>query len=112
MTKNLDNKIQGIHDYFKWLKFGYGRATDNASIQMRLNSMNRDEALKLVKEHEGKLPERYLNEFLSDWNMSREEFLQIADKFTNKDLFKKDEDGNLIRDNSGNIEKINYDNIN
>jgi len=110
--ENLDNKIQGIHDYFKWLKFGYGRATDNASIQMRLNSMNRDEALKLVKEHEGKLPERYLNEFLSDWNMSREEFLQIADKFTNKDLFKKDEDGNLIRDNSGNIEKINYDNIN
>ena len=55
---------------------------------------------------------KYLNEFLSDWNMSREEFLQIADKFTNKDLFKKDEDGNLIRDNSGNIEKINYDNIN
>ena len=108
--ENLDNKIQGIHDYFKWLKFGYGRATDNASIEIRLNSMNRHEGKKLVREHEGKLPEKFLNEFLKDWNMSRDEFLQIADKFTNKDLFKKDENGQLIRDESGNIEKINYDN--
>ena len=68
--ENLDNKIQGIHDYFKWLKFGYGRATDNASIEIRLNSMNRDEGKKLVREHEGKLPEKFLNEFLKDWNMN------------------------------------------
>jgi len=108
--ENLDNKIQGIHDYFKWLKFGYGRATDNASVQIRLNSINRDEAMKLVKEHEGKLPERYLDEFLEQWDMSRDEFLQITEKFTNKDLFKKDENGNLIRDEFGNLEKINYDN--
>ena len=108
--ENLDNKIQGIHDYFKWLKFGYGRATDNASVQIRLNWINREEAMKLVKEHEGKLPERYLDEFLKQWDMSRDEFLQITEKFTNKELFKKDEKGNLIRDEFRNIEKINYDN--
>ena len=108
--ENLDNKIQGIHDYFKWLKFGYGRATDNASVQIRLNWINREEAMKLVKEHEGKLPERYLDEFLKQWDMSRDEFLQITEKFTNKELFKKDENGNLIRNEFGNIEKINYDN--
>ena len=66
--------------------------------------------MKLVKEHEGKLPERYLDEFLEQWDMSRDEFLQIAEKFTNKELFKKDDKGNLIRDEFGNIEKINYDN--
>ena len=33
------------------------------------------------------------------------------DKFTNKDLFQKDENGNLIRDKNGNLEKINYDNV-
>ena len=108
--ENLDNKIQGIHDYFKWLKFGYGRATDNASIQIRQNWINREEAMKLVKEHEGKLPEKYLDEFLKQWDMSRDEFLQITEKFTNKELFKKDENGNLIRNEFGNIEKINYDN--
>jgi len=75
-----------------------------------LNWINREEAMKLVKEHEGKLPERYLDEFLKQWDMSRDEFLQITEKFTNKELFKKDEKGNLIRDEFGNIEKINYDN--
>ena len=108
--ENLDNKIQGIHDYFKWLKFGYGRTTDNASVQIRQNWINREEAIKLVKEHEGKLPEKYLDEFLKQWDMSRDEFLQITEKFTNKELFKKDENGNLIRNEFGNIEKINYDN--
>ena len=108
--ENLDNKIQGIHDYFKWLKFGYGRTTDNASVQIRQNWINREEAMKLVKEHEGKLPEKYLDEFLKQWDMSRDEFLQITEKFTNKELFKKDENGNLIRNEFGNIEKINYDN--
>jgi len=108
--ENLDNKIQGIHDYFKWLKFGYGRTTDNASVQIRLNWINREEAMKLVKEHEGKLPEKYLDEFLKQWDMSRDEFLQITEKFTNKELFKKDENGNLIRNEFGNLEKINYDN--
>ena len=109
--ENLDNKIQGIHDYFKWLKFGYGRATDNASVQIRLNWLNREEAMKLVQEYEGKLPEKYLNEFLAQWDMSRDEFFKIADKFTNKELFKKDENGVLLRDELGNLEKINYDNL-
>ncbi len=109
--ENLDNKIQGIHDYFKWLKFGYGRTTDNASVQIRLNWLNREEAMKLVQEYEGKLPEKYLNEFLDQWDMSRDEFFKIADKFTNKELFKKDENGILHRDELGNLEKINYDNL-
>jgi len=108
--ENLDNKIQGIHDYFKWLKFGYARATDGASVQIRLNWINREDGMKLVKEYEGKLPEKYLDEFLKQWDMSRDEFLQITEKFTNKELFKKDENGNLIRNEFGNIEKINYDN--
>ena len=109
--ENLDNKIQGIHDYFKWLKFGYGRATDNASIQIRGGTLTREEGMKLIKEYEGKLPEKFLNEFLEYWNMSKDEFLKIAERFTNKELFKKDSDGNLLRDETGNIEKINYDNL-
>ena len=109
--ENLDNKIQGIHDYFKWLKFGNGRATDNASVQIRLNWLNREEAMKLVREYEGKLPEKYLNEFLAQWGMSRDEFFKIADKFTNKEHFKKDGNENLLRDELGNLEKINYDNL-
>ena len=109
--ENLDNKIQGIHDYFKWLKFGYGRAADSGSIQIRLKQISREDGIRLVKQHEGKLPEKFLDEFLNQWEMSREEFLDICDKFTNKELFKKDENGVLLRDELGNLEKINYDNL-
>ena len=55
---------------------------------------------------------KFLNEFLDQWKMSRDEFLNIVKKFTNKELFKQDKNGNLIQNKSGNIEKINYDNIN
>ena len=67
--------------------------------------------MRLVKQHEGKLPEKFLDEFLDQWEMSRKEFLDICDKFTNKELFKKDENGVLLRDKLGNLEKINYDNL-
>ena len=109
--ENLDNKIQGIHDYFKWLKFGYGRAADSGSIQIRLKQISREDGMRLVKQHEGKLPEKFLDEYLDQWEMGREEFLDICDKFTNKELFKKDENGILLRDKLGNLEKINYDNL-
>ncbi len=109
--ENLDNKGQGLHDYMKWIKFGYGRATDNSSIDIRHGRLSRIEAIKLIKKYEGKIPERFLDEYLKDFELTREDFFQIVDKFTNKKLFKKDEYGNLLRDKEGNLEKINYDNI-
>ena len=108
--ENLDTKYVAIHDYFKFLKFGYGRATDHVSIDIRNKRLTRDEGLKLVKKYEGKIPTKYLNEFLTDFDLSEKEFFEICDKFTNKDLFKMDESGNLARDKDGNLEKINYDN--
>ena len=51
-----------------------------------------------------------IDEYLRDFEITRDEFLKAIDKFISKDLFKKDEIGNLIRDSEGNLEKINYDN--
>ena len=39
------------------------------------------------------------------------EFINCCDKFTNKSLFKKDENGNLLKDDDGSLTKITYDNI-
>ena len=100
-----------MHDYFKWIKYGFGRATDHASLDIRLGKISREEGLELVKKYEGKIPDRYFDEFLHDMEITKEEFYKIVDKFANKDLFKKDKDGNLLRDNDGNLEKIQSDNI-
>lgn len=109
--ENLDTKFTGMHDYFKWIKYGYGRATDHASLDIRAGKITREEGLKLVKEFEGKIPEKYMQDFLEDMEITREEFYRIVDKFANKELFKTDAKDNLVRDENGNIEKLVYDNI-
>jgi len=109
--ENLDVKFTVFHDYFKFLKYGFGRATDHASIEIRYGRMTREEGLNLVKRYEGKIPTKYLSEFLESADITEEEFLKICEKFTNKALFKKDKYGNLLRDENNNLEKINYDNV-
>jgi len=108
--ENLDTKYVALHDYFKFLKFGFGRATDHASIDIRNKRLSREEGLKLVKNYEGKIPTKYIDDFLSDLELTKEEFLKICDKFTDKNLFKTDDNGNLLRDEADNIEKLAYDN--
>lgn len=102
--ENLDGKFVGVHDYLKFLKFGFGRATDHASIDIRNERIDREEAIELVRRYEGKVPRRYLGEFLEYVGMSEDEFYETLDAFTNKALFAVDERGRVIRDENGEVE--------
>jgi hypothetical protein len=112
--ENLDNLQMRVHDYFKFLKFGFDRATDWACWHIRRGRFTRDEGLKLAKRYGGKFPSSYLDtsleNILEEIDMTLEEFRKICDQFTNKKLFKCDARGNLIKDQHGDIIKINYDN--
>lgn len=113
--ENLDNAQTGIHDYFKFLKYGFGRATDLACMAVRRGRLTREDALKLVKLHDGKFPWTYLGvplkEVLDRIQMSVDEFIRVCDRFTNKKLFLCDSRGQLIKDAAGNLTKVNYDNL-
>ena len=112
--ENLDNHQTGIHDYFKFLKFGFSRATDIACLHVRRGRITRQDALEIIKARDGKFPWTYLGKQLKDildpLNMSVDEFIKVCDRFTNKKIFKRDGSGELIKDRFGNLEKINYDN--
>jgi len=108
--ENLDVYFTVFHDYFKFLKYGFGRATDHASIEIRYGRITREEGLELVKKNEGKIPREYLNEFLEFADISMNEFLEICAKFTNKKIFKVDEQQNIIQDENGEVTKLKYDN--
>jgi N-acetyl sugar amidotransferase len=112
--ENLDNHQTGIHDYFKFLKFGFSRATDIACLHVRRDRITRQDALDIVKIRDGKFPWTYLGKPLHDildpLDMTVEEFIKICDQFTNPAVFKYDTSGKLIKDKHGNLEKINYDN--
>lgn len=113
--ENLDNVQTGIHDYFKFLKYAFGRATDLACLHVRRGRLTREDAVNLVKLHDGKFPWVYLGypleEVLRDIDMTLDEFIRVCDRFTNKKLFVCDSRGNLVKDKDENLTKINYDNI-
>ena len=100
--------------YFKFLKFGFGRATDIVNNHIRRGRLTREDGKRLVARHDGKFPWTYLDrpieETLDDIDVPFDEFLDICDRFTNKKLFKTDNHGNLVRDGDGNLLKINNDN--
>ena len=52
-----------------------------------------------------------MEEILDYAGLTKKEFNDICDKFTNKKIFKKNSDGTLQKDNKGNLIKKNYDNI-
>ncbi|MDC1066104.1 N-acetyl sugar amidotransferase [Candidatus Pseudothioglobus singularis] len=112
--ENLDNHQVAIHEYFKFLKFGFGRATDHACLHIRRGRLDRAIGLSIVKRLDGQFPWEYLGksleETLKPLDISVEEFIKICDKFTNKKIFQRDSDGQLIKDSNGNLTKINYDN--
>lgn len=112
--ENLDNYQTGIHDYFKFLKFGFGRASDILSMHVRRGRLERTEAIKQAPVLEGKFPREYLGKslvhILKPLGLGVERFEEICDEYTNFGLFETAKDGSLVRDQDGNLKKTNYDN--
>ncbi len=75
--EKIECYMQGVRDYIKYIKRGYSRATHLTSIDIRNHRMEREEALKIVNEYEGKRPPS-LDIFLKFTGLDEEEFLEIA----------------------------------
>jgi len=104
--ENLDCKwIGGLHDYMKFIKYGYGRATDQICIEIRAGRMTRNEGILALKNStEGEVPWKYTPDFLDYLNITEELFLENLDRFTNKLIFERDsETGKLIKNEKGNL---------
>jgi len=84
-----DQSLYVLHAYLMYLKFGFGRATQDAGIEIRRGSMTRDQALNLVKMYDNSYPHNQIDEFLVYYGMSREEFDLVLDTYVNKGLFNK-----------------------
>lgn len=101
--ENLDEKLVGLHDYLKFVKYGFGRATDHVGIDIRNNRMSREEGLELVKMYDGKYPHYGVKNFIEYSGMSKKEIDQVIDSFTNPVLFKQNNEGKYLRDEAGNL---------
>jgi len=104
--ENLDEAMHGLHDYLKFVKYGFGRATDHVGIDIRNKRLTREEGLALVKEYDGKYPHASIAHFVDYTGMSKHEVDEIIDSFTNTLLFKQKEDGSFERDAAGNLIRL------
>ena len=89
---SLDDKIDGLHYYATYIKFGIGRTTYDASQEIRNRHLTREEGVALVKRFDGEFPERYFNDIMEYLDMDPEEFTRLVDKARSPHLWTK-EDG-------------------
>lgn len=95
---NLDDMHEnGVHDYLKYIKFGYGRCTDHVCKDIRDGRMSRERGIELVRQYDHVKP-RDLARWLRYTGMSEEEFDRIADTFRDPRVWRW-EDGEWRKDN-------------
>lgn len=91
----LDDWANTIHDYLKYLKFGYGRTTDDASTEVRHGRMTREEAIEMVRKHDHVEP-RELVPFLKFLGMSRDEFMESIAHMRDPKIWEKNSLGEWV----------------
>ncbi len=104
---SIDDRIDDFHYYTTYTKFGIGRATYDASQEIRHEEITRDEGVALVKKFDGEFPERFAEEIFKylcisekefpkahkmfkEPEMNRESFMELADHFRSPHLWKKE----------------------
>ncbi len=90
---SIDDKLDGFHYWTGHIKFGVGRATHEASQEVRNGDLIREEAVALVRKYDGELPKRYFSEVLEYLDLTEEKFHSIADNFRSEHLWKRNESG-------------------
>jgi hypothetical protein len=94
---SIDDKIDDLHYYTTYIKFGIGRATYDASQEIRNKHITREEGMALVKKFDGEFPDRYFNEVMGHLEMDPAYFHALCDKFRSPHLWKHTEGGWKLR---------------
>lgn len=104
---SIDDKIDDLHYYTTYIKFGIGRATYDAAQEIRSGEITRQEGVALVKRFDGEFPNRFADELFSylsitpkefpqayamfnNPTMDRSYFMRLADQFRSPHLWKKE----------------------
>jgi N-acetyl sugar amidotransferase len=87
---SIDDKIDDLHYYTTFMKFGLGRASYDASQEIRNKHLTREEGVALVKRFDGEFPDKYFQEIMDYIEMKPERFIELCDRFRSPHLWNKD----------------------
>lgn len=85
----------GVHDYIKYLKFGYSKVSDHVARDIRLKRISRQEGLELIKKYQGVIP-KSLNTFLNWLDITEDEFMAYINPFRDPNVWNKNSDGQWV----------------
>jgi N-acetyl sugar amidotransferase len=88
-TSMLDEDFFTLNMMIKWLKFGFGKATDNVNEEIRMNRISRKEAIEIVEKYDGRCPSWVIEKFCQYIGIDTQEFWKVVDDFVNPKLFEK-----------------------
>jgi N-acetyl sugar amidotransferase len=111
---SIDDKIDDLHYYTTFIKFGIGRATYDSSQEIRNGELDRDEAVRLVRRFDGEYSDRFEKENFAYLSippenfshaarmfeqpiMDRSYFERLADEFRSPHLWKFEDNGWKLR---------------
>jgi len=87
---SIDDKIDDLHWYTTFIKFGLGRASYEASQEIRNNHITREEAQALVNKFDGEFPDNYFDEILDYLDISNTEFFELQNQFRSPHLWQQE----------------------
>ena len=84
---SLDDKIDDLHYYTTYIKYGIGRATYDAAQEIRNRHLTREEGVRLVHRFDGEFPERHFQEVMDYVGIDTSRFLELCDEFRSPHLW-------------------------
>jgi N-acetyl sugar amidotransferase len=90
---SLDDKIDWLHYYARYVKFGQGRATNDTAQEVRNGDITRDEGMRLIKRFDGETPEIYQRACLDYMQIDQNRFEEIVDSFRPEHLWRRTDGG-------------------
>jgi N-acetyl sugar amidotransferase len=91
----IDDHANDVHDYLKYLKFGYGRATDDASMEIRHGRMAREEACEVVREYDATEPSS-LGFYCDFLGITKERFYALVDAKRDPRIWERGKGGEWV----------------
>lgn len=86
---SLDDKTDGFHFYLAYIKFGLGRATRDAMMEIRSGHITREEGVALVHRYDSEFPKKYFTEFLDYLGITEEHFHEVIDRYRQPHIWEK-----------------------
>lgn len=86
---SLDDKIDGQHYFTMFIKFGQGRAMNDACRDIRDGFISREEAVELLNKYDGEFPQKYFQDFLEYTGLTEERYWEVIDNARSPHLWEK-----------------------